>query len=84
MKPADVNDFNIVLDIERAALSLVGPFTEKERKSMVDLFEKASRLNHPWLEMGIEYGDHIKPSKPQRQMKAAGNVGSENTGAPPR
>lgn len=54
MKPANANEFNLISDVERAAQSPVGPLTEKDNKSILDFFKKPSRLNRPWIEMGVE------------------------------
>ncbi|KAF8651415.1 hypothetical protein HU200_063406 [Digitaria exilis] len=68
-KPADMSEDDLISKVEWAAKALIGPLTEKEKKAMIDLFEKPSRLNRPWLEMGVKYGDRVKPSKPQKRMK---------------
>lgn len=39
---------------------------------MISIFEKQSRLNRPWLKMGVQYGDRVNPSKRQRRMRARG------------
>lgn len=42
VKPDGANGFNIVSDVEMAASNLVGPYSKKEKKSMILILERAS------------------------------------------
>lgn len=79
-KPEGANDFLIITDVEKAASNLVGPYSKREKKSMLSVLERVTRINRPWEEMKVEYGPReVSPKPPQKRMRSAGNIGSEVT-----
>jgi len=55
-KPPGISDELIVEEVKQEATILVGPYNQKENDSYVKCCPDQVRVNHCFLEMGVQYG----------------------------
>jgi hypothetical protein len=76
-KPLGKSDEVIVVELERAAIELLGPWNKKEYDSLVAVYYHQGGVNRCLQEMGVSYSPRLVSSAPQRRLWDPGNIGSE-------
>jgi len=83
-RPEGCSDEVIVVELERQAAEILGPWNRKEYGSFVEVCGENLRLNRCLAEMGVAYEPRPVPANAIPRMTPPGNVGSEVPGSKSR
>lgn len=67
----------IVDEVERKSISLIGIYLHKEHEQALKTLRHGGKINRVFDEMGVSYGPRTRPSTASKKMILAGNIGSE-------
>jgi hypothetical protein len=76
-RPKDVTDEEIVAEVERNVVQMIGNFTHKEWECAQRILKHQGRVNRVFDEMGVTYSPRPVPPTAGKKMQPPGNVGSE-------
>jgi hypothetical protein len=76
-RPEDKTDEEIVVDIEKKVVQMVGNFTHKEWECAQRILKHQGRVNRVLDEMGVTYSPRLVPPTACKKMQPPGNIGSE-------
>jgi hypothetical protein len=75
--PEDKTDEEIVADIEKKVVQMIGNFTHKEWECAQRILKHQGGVNHVLDEMGITYSPRPVPLTTGKKIQPLGNIGSE-------
>jgi hypothetical protein len=76
-RPEDKTDEEIVVDIEKKVVQMIGNFTHKEWECAQRILKHQGRVNRVLDEMGVTYSPRLVPPTAGKKMQPPGNIGSE-------
>jgi hypothetical protein len=76
-RPKDVTDEEIVAEVERKVVQMIGNFTHKEWECAQRILKHQGRVNRVFDEMGVTYSPRPVPPTAGKKMQPPGNIGSE-------
>jgi hypothetical protein len=76
-RPEDKTDEEIVADIEKKVVQMIGNYTHKEWECAKKILKHHGRVNRVFEEMGVTYSPRPIPPTAGKKMQPPGNVGSE-------
>jgi hypothetical protein len=76
-RPEDVTDEEIVAEVEKKVVQMIGNFTHKEWECTQRILKHQGRVNRVFDEMGVTYSPRPVPPTAGKKMPPPGNVGSE-------
>jgi hypothetical protein len=76
-RPEDVTDEEIVAEVEKKVVQMIGNFTHKEWECAQRILKHQGRVNRVFDEMGVTYSPRPVPPTAGKKMQPPGNVGSE-------
>jgi hypothetical protein len=76
-RPADMSDEEIVAEVERKVVQMIGNFTHKEWECAQRILKHQGRVNRVFDEMGVTYSLRPVPPTAGKKMQPPGNFGSE-------
>jgi hypothetical protein len=76
-RPEDKTDEEIVADIEKKVVQMIGNYTHKEWECAQRILKHQGRVNCVLDEMGITYSPRPVPPTAGKKMQPPGNIGSE-------
>jgi hypothetical protein len=76
-RPEDMTDEEIVAEVERKVVQMIGNFTHKEWECAQRILKHQGRVNRVFDEMGVTYSPRPVPPTAGKKMQPPGNVGSE-------
>jgi hypothetical protein len=76
-RPADMSDEEIVSEVEKKVVQMIGNFTHKEWECAQRILKHQGRINRVFDEMGVTYSPHPVPPTAGKKMQPPGNIGSE-------
>jgi hypothetical protein len=72
-----VTDEEIVAEVERKVVQMIGNFTHKEWECAQRILKHQGRVNRVFDEMGVTYSPRPVPPTAGKKMQPPGNIGSE-------
>jgi hypothetical protein len=75
--PEDKTDEEIVADIEKKVVQMIGNYTHKEWECAQKILKHQGRVNSVCNEMGVTYSPRPIPPTAGKKMQPPGNIGSE-------
>jgi hypothetical protein len=75
--PDGQTDEEIVADVERKVVQMIGNYTHKEWDCTQKILKHTGRVNRVFDEMKIQYQPRPKPATAGKKMQPPGNIGSE-------
>jgi hypothetical protein len=76
-RPADKTDEEVIVEVERKVVQMIGNFTHKEWECTQRILKHQGRVNHVFDEMGVTYSPRPVPPTASKKMQPPGNIGSE-------
>jgi hypothetical protein len=76
-RPEDKTDEEIVADVEKKVVQMIGNYTHKEWECAHNILKHQGRVNRVFDEMGVAYSPRSLPPTAGKKMLPDGNVGSE-------
>jgi hypothetical protein len=76
-RPADMSDDEIVAEVEKKVVQMIGNFTHKEWECAQRILKHQGRVNRVFDEMGVTYSPRPVPPTAGKKMQPPGNIGSE-------
>jgi hypothetical protein len=76
-RPADKTDEEVVAEVERKVVQMIGNFTHKEWECTQRILKHQGRVNRVFDEMGVTYSPRPVPPTASKKMQPPGNIGSE-------
>jgi hypothetical protein len=76
-RPADKSDDEIVAEVEKKVVQMIGNFTHKEWECAQRILKHQGRVNQVFDEMGVTYSPRPVPPTASKKMQPPGNIGSE-------
>jgi hypothetical protein len=76
-RPADKTDEEVVAEVERKVLQMIGNFNHKEWECAQRILKHQGRVNRVFDEMGVTYSPLPVPPTASKKMQPPGNIGSE-------
>jgi hypothetical protein len=76
-RPEDKTDEEIVADIEKKVVQMIGNYTHKEWECAQRILKHQGRVNCVLDEMGITYSPRPVPPTAGKKMQPPGNIGLE-------
>jgi hypothetical protein len=76
-RPADKTDEEVVAEVERKVVQMIGNFTHKEWECAQRILKHQGRVNRVFDEMGVTYSPCPVPPTASKKMQPPGNTGSE-------
>jgi hypothetical protein len=76
-RPADKTDEEVLAEVERRVVQMIGNFTHKEWECAQRIFKHQGRVNRVFDEMGVTYSPRPVPPTTSKKMQPPGNIGSE-------
>jgi hypothetical protein len=76
-RPADMSDEEIVAEVERKVVQMIGNFTHNEWECDQRIMKHQGRVNRVFDEMGVTYSFRPVPPTAGKKMQPPGNIGSE-------
>jgi hypothetical protein len=76
-RPADKTDEEVVAEVERKVVQMIGNFTHKEWECAQRILKHQGRVNRVFYEMGVTYSPRPVPPTASKKMQPPGNIGSE-------
>jgi hypothetical protein len=76
-RPADKTDEEIVAEVEKKVVQMIGNFTHKEWECGQRILKHQGRVNRVFDEMGVTYSPRPVPPTASKKMQPPGNIGSE-------
>jgi hypothetical protein len=77
-RPEGKTDQEIVAEVERKVVQMIGSYTHKEWECAQKILKHQGRVNHVFDEMNVSYFPRPVPPTAGKKMLPAGNVGSES------
>jgi hypothetical protein len=76
-RPKDVTDEEIIAEVERKVVQMIGNFTHKKWECAQRILKHQGRVNRVFDEMGVTYSPRPVPPTAGKKMQPPGNIGSE-------
>jgi hypothetical protein len=76
-RPADKTDDEVVVEVEKKVVQMIGNFTHKEWECAQRILKHQGRVNRVFDEMGVTYSPRPVPPTASKKMQPPGNIGSE-------
>jgi hypothetical protein len=76
-RPKDMSDEEIVAEVEKKVVQMIGNFTHKEWECAQRILKHHGRVNRVFDEMGVTYSPRPVPPSAGKKMQPPGNIGSE-------
>jgi hypothetical protein len=76
-RPADKTDEEVVAEVERKVVQMIGNFTHKEWECAQRILKHQGRVIRVFDEMGVTYSPRLVPPTASKKMQPPGNIGSE-------
>jgi hypothetical protein len=76
-RPKDMSDEEIVAEVEKKVVQMIGNFTHKEWEFAQRILKHQGRVNRVFDEMGVTYSPRPVPPTAGKKMQPPGNIGSE-------
>jgi hypothetical protein len=76
-RPADKTDEEVVAEVERKVVQMIGSFTHKEWECAQRILKHQGQVNRVFDEMGVTYSPRPVPPTASKKMQPPGNTGSE-------
>jgi hypothetical protein len=76
-RPADKTDEEVVAEVERKVVQMIGDFTHKEWECAQRILKHKGRVNRVFDEMGVTYSPRSVAPTASKKMQPPGNIGSE-------
>jgi hypothetical protein len=76
-RPKDMSDEEIVAEVEKKVVQMIGNFTHKEWECAQRILKHHGRVNRVFDEMGVTYSPRPVPPSAGMKMQPPGNIGSE-------
>jgi hypothetical protein len=76
-RPADKTDEEIVVEVEKKVVQMIGNLTHKELECAQRILKHQGRVNHVFDEMGVTYSPRPVPPTASKKLQPPGNIGSE-------
>jgi hypothetical protein len=76
-RPADKTDDEVVAEVEKKVVQMIGNFTHKEWECAQRILKHQGRVNRVFDEMGVTYSPRPVPPTASKKMQPSGNIGSE-------
>jgi hypothetical protein len=76
-RPEGKTDEEIVADVERKVVQMIGNYTHKEWECAQKILKHQGQVNRVFDKMGVTYSPRLIPPTARKKMLPAGNVGSE-------
>jgi hypothetical protein len=76
-RPADKTDEEVVAEVERKVVQMIGNFTHREWECAQRILKHQGQVNRVFDEMGVTYSPRLVPPAASKKMQPPGNVGSE-------
>jgi hypothetical protein len=76
-RPTDKTDDEVVAEVEKKVIQMIGNFTHKEWECAQRILKHQGRVNRVFDEMGVAYSPRPVPPKARKKMQLPGNIGSE-------
>jgi hypothetical protein len=76
-RPADKTDEEVVAEVEKRVVQVIGNFTHKEWECAQSNLKHQGRVNRVFDEMGVTYSPRLVPPTAGKKMQPPGNIGSE-------
>jgi hypothetical protein len=76
-QPADKTDDEVVAEVEKNVVQMIGNFTHKEWECAQRILKHQGRVNRVFDEMGVTYSPRPVPPTASKKMQPPGNIGSE-------
>jgi hypothetical protein len=73
----DKSDDEIVAEVEKKVVQMIGNFTHKEWECAQRILKHQGRVNQVFDEMGVTYSPRSVPPTASKKMQPPGNIGSE-------
>jgi hypothetical protein len=77
-RPAHKTDEEVVAEVERKVVQMIGNFTHKEWECAQRILKHQGRVNRVFDEMGVTYSPRSVPSTASKKMQQPSNIGSEH------
>jgi hypothetical protein len=76
-RPADKTDEEVVTEVEKKVVQMIGNFTHKEWECAQRILKHQGHVNRVFDEMGVTYSPRPVPLTASKKMQPPGNIGSE-------
>jgi hypothetical protein len=76
-KPDGKIDEEIVAEVEKKVVQMIGNYTHKEWECAQKILKHQGRVNRVFDEMNVSFSSRLIPSTTSKKMQPAGNIGSE-------
>jgi hypothetical protein len=76
-RPTDKTDDEVVAEVEKKVVQMIGNFTHKEWECAQRILKHQGRVNCVFDEMGVAYSPRPVPPTASKKMQPPGNIGSE-------
>jgi hypothetical protein len=76
-RPVDKTDDEVVAEVEKKVVQMIGNFTHKKWECAQRIFKHQGRVNRVFDEMGVTYSPRPVPLTASKKMQPPGNIGSE-------
>jgi hypothetical protein len=76
-RPADKTDEEVVAEVEKRVVQMIGNFTHKEWECAQRILKHQGRVNRVFDEMGVTYSPRPVPPTAGKKMQPPNNIGSE-------
>jgi hypothetical protein len=76
-RPADKTDEEVVAEVEKRVVQMIGNFTHKEWECAQRILKHQGRINCVFDEIGVTYSPRPVPPTASNKMQPLGNIGSE-------
>jgi hypothetical protein len=76
-RPADKTDEEVVDEVEKKVVQMIGNFTHKEWDCAQRILKHQGRVNRVFDEMGVTYSPRPMPPTASKKMQPPGNTGSD-------
>jgi hypothetical protein len=76
-RPAGKTDDEVVAEVEKKVVQMIGNFTHKEWECVQRILKHQGRVNRVFDEMGVTYSPRPVPPTASKKMQPPGNIGSE-------
>jgi hypothetical protein len=76
-RPAYKSDDEIVAEVEKKVVQMIGNFTHKDWECAQRILKHQGRVNRVFDEMGVTYSPRLVPPTASKKMQPPGNIGSD-------
>jgi hypothetical protein len=76
-RPADKTDDEVVAQVEKKVVQMIGNFTNKEWECAQRILKHRGRVNRVFDEMGVTNSPRPVPPTASKKMQSPSNIGSE-------